>query len=297
MRQARGFFLSLLGAAMNEHVVTSQRLADLSAIEGIRFLFDGRGNFLEEINTWQFSQGLKTHSRHTRATRSSAIKGVVSWFEQRNLRWQDCTELAHMNLMRREMRGAGNAIISKNTWNQWMTHWYQFLRFAEHKGHIDEIGFEPRDVAERGKSVQEIRALSPEEFRLFMNAARSQRLKAGCAVFVGTGMRAAELAGLTVSDVPNPDHPRNRHRSYLEASIIGKGRKERTIYWPLQAVKHVAHYIAVERELSVDALIGRVKRNLVNVKDTFLTPGYDPATGQITFIEQPTAPLWLTEQG
>ncbi|MGO4404787.1 tyrosine-type recombinase/integrase [Bosea sp. RAF48] len=280
-----------------ERVTTTERLAGLNNIAGIQFLYDDNGAYLEEVNGWQIEQGLKTPSPHTRMTRSSALKAIIRWFDGRNLRWQDCTELAHMNLMHRAFRGTDRPTITKGTWNQWVDHWYPFLRYAERKGYIDGIGFEPSDLKERGISAPPVRALSPSEFRLFLGEATSQRMQAGCSVCAGTGVRVAELASLKVSQVPNPDHPRHRGRNYLEGVIVGKGNKQRTIYWPIQAVKRVTHYVVQERAIAVDSLIDRVRRGLVRLESTYLKEEVDARTGEQTLIERTDAPLWLAENG
>jgi site-specific recombinase XerD len=290
----RGLILSLIGPQLGRDLLSPKRLLALDAIAGVQFLFDARGTYMDEVNAWQIDRALRTPSRHTRATRSSALKAVAGWFEQQNLRWQDCTELAHMNLMRLSFRSADAAVVNKGTWNQWMDHWYPFLRYAEREDHIDGIGFEPSDLKERGTSSQAVRALSGAEFRQFVGAADSQRMRAGCHTCMGTGIRVAELATLKVSDVPDPESPKHKGRSYLQSRIVGKGQKERTIYWPIHAVKAVAHYVHHERAIAVEALVERVRRGEIRLEDTYLT---QPKGIGATPRERPEAPLWVAENG
>lgn len=286
----------LFASADAQRIITPDRLKGLQCTAGIQFLFDSRGNYEEELNKWQLERALRTTSPHTRATRSSALKAVAGWFEERNLRWQDCTELAHVNLMRQFFRGDG-AKVSKSTWNQWMSHWYEFVRFAEKNDYIEGVSFDRSDLTETGTSVPNVRALSPADYRLFTQAASTQRMQAGCAVCIGTGMRVAELASLKLSQIPNPAHPKFSGRSYLPALITGKGDKTRTIYWPIQAIKRVTHYLNQERSLAVEALKARVESGALALENTFLIKVKDPTTGAWQLNEPNDAPLWLAENG
>jgi site-specific recombinase XerD len=285
-----------LGSPMCQRLVTQKRRGSLDTLSGMQFLYNARGDYLEEVNAWQLEKGLKTLSPHTRATRSSALKAVIGWFEQNNLRWQEATELPHMNLLHQAMRGGRNPPVAKGTWNQWMDHWCPFLKWAERKDYIDEIGFEPDDVKEKGQSAANVHALSPVEFRHFLAATTAQRMQAGCASLAGTGMRVSELAGLTISQIPDPHLPGNQGRSYCPARIVGKGNKERTIYWPVQAIKRVKHYVEQERHIAVETLIDRIRQGAVRVSDTYLYEAESP-TGQRIFVQRPDAPLWLAENG
>src|SRR3546814_10081679 len=113
----------------------------MNATAGVHFLFDSAANYLSEINAWQLASSTKTVSKHTRAARSSALKAILNWYEANDPRWQDCTELAHINLMRLYFRGISpgrtSPLVAKRTWNQWMIHWYAFLRRSEE--HTSEL--------------------------------------------------------------------------------------------------------------------------------------------------------------
>ena len=118
-----------------------------------------------------------------------------------------------------------------------MEHWYAFVRYAKHTGLVDDVGFSRSDVIERGRSAKPVKALSADEFKTFMQAADSSRMRAGCAACLGTGIRVSELAALRLSDVPDPRNTANIGRAYLPGTITGKGRKVRMIYWPSSAIK------------------------------------------------------------
>lgn len=293
---APDLIIDLLGREHADALLTAERRAALNATAGIQFLFDAGENYLDEVNDWQARQAARTPSRHTRATRSTALKTMIGWFAARNLRWQDCTELAHINLMQRAFRSAEAPVVSKGTWNQWMDHWWIFLKHAEKDGLIDSPSFDRTDLRERGKSVQVIRALSGEEFRRFVSAVGSQRMRAGCLALMGTGLRIGELAALKLSDIPDPQAPQHKGLSYIPAEIIGKGRKQRRIVWPLRALKAIAHYVNLERALAVETLIQRVEGGEVRLEKTYLTRPH-PASQGADLREQRDAPLWLAENG
>ena len=214
----------------------------LAATDGIRFIFDSQGNYLEEVNSWQIAKACSTPSHHTRRARSQAIKPILKWYEDNDLDWHTCNELAHMLIMRLHFRAAGKKapLLSKTGWNYRLGHWRRFLEYGLRKGWVDEIGFTFDDGRESGKSEPYIRALLPDEFRELIANAPTLRLRAGMKCIVGTGIRVSELAFLRVRDVPHPDDYRGR--AYLDRSIVGKGQKKRMIAWPLSAAKSVLQY-------------------------------------------------------
>src|SRR3546814_1297191 len=61
-------------------------------------------------------------------------------------------------LMRLYFRGISpgrtSPLVAKRTWNQWMIHWYAFLRYAEDVGWISGISFDLRDVKQSGRSEE-----------------------------------------------------------------------------------------------------------------------------------------------
>lgn len=252
-------------------------------VPGLRFLFSDDGTYLEEVNAWQLAVAGRTSSPHTRRARSAALVAILKWFEAADLRWQDCTELAHINLVRQHYRGAPPAMsgrppgktptgpkVRKETWNQWMVHWYQFLRYAERKGWIDGIGFELWQAKQRGTSERLIAALRPEEYRAFAGAARTQRLRAGLATFIGTGMRSSEVTALRDHDVPSQtEFAGVLYRPWM---IVGKGQKSREVLWPLSAAKAVHAYRLGERRLAIEALKERLRSGRVPIGQTFLIP-------------------------
>jgi integrase len=275
---------------------------------GVSFLFSATGEYLDEVNSWQLHLAGRTASLHTRRTRSSAVKAALRWFELHDLRWQDCTELAHINLMRvhyRDVvalapheRAAGvherKPRVSKRTWNQWMTHWYQFLSYAQRKRWIEDIGFELWQAKQTGKSAVMIRALRPEEFRQFSSAAPTQRFRAGLMTLVGTGIRTAELNALRNNDVPTPTQFGGE--GYLPRTITGKGDKAREIFWPLSAAKVVHAYQVGERRLAVEVLKAAVRRGEIALDATYLRRA-NPDQEASDLVEMEGAPLWLTEDG
>src|SRR3546814_9515762 len=123
--------------------------------------------------------------------------------------------------------GRTSPLVAKRTWNQWMIHWYAFLRYAEDVGWISGISFDLRDVKQSGVAETSIGALRPEEFRRFSESISTKRMRAGSFSCIGTGIRLAELAGLPLEDVPMPMEFGDR--SYLPRTIVGKGQKRREI--------------------------------------------------------------------
>ena len=95
-----------LGSATTARITEGERVRSLEMAVGVRFLFDRNGHYLDDVNGWQLRMGLQTSSSATRATRSSAIKRVLGWYDERDLRWQDCLELAHMNRLWLSFRSA-----------------------------------------------------------------------------------------------------------------------------------------------------------------------------------------------
>ncbi|MDN3564344.1 tyrosine-type recombinase/integrase [Paeniroseomonas aquatica] len=283
---------AVVGGAATARITAGERGRSLEMADGVRFLFDRNGHYLNDVNGWQLRMGLRTSSPATRATRSSAIKRVLGWYDERGLRWQDCLELAHMNRLWLSFRSAESPLVSKATWNQWMDHWFAFVLYAKQTGLVDDIGFNRSDVIERGRSARPVRALSAGEFKTFVQAADSSRMRAGCAACLGTGMRVSELAALRLSDIPDPQSPSNIGRAYLPATIMGKGRKVRTIYWPSTAIKWIQWYVNGERRLAVETLRQRISKQEITASQTFLTVG---SGGSL--IEQSTSPLWLAENG
>src|SRR3546814_15290288 len=75
--------------------------------------------------------------------------------------------------------GRTSPLVAKRTWNQWMIHWYAFLRYAEDVGWISGISFDLRDVKQSGVAETSIGALRPEEFRRFSESISTQRMRAG----------------------------------------------------------------------------------------------------------------------
>lgn len=274
----------------------------IEAARGLRFLFDRTCSYIDQVNDYQLAKSIATDAPATRATRASALKAMLSWFEDNALDWRECTELAHMNLMHLHYRGTyvstpigeKKSRISKVTWNQWIGYWMRFLRYAKSRDWIEDIGFEMADVKERGKSDPFIRALLPDEFRVFLDQITTQRLRAGVYVMVGTGIRISENAALKCQDVPTLNEFRGE--SYRPRKIVGKGAKEREILWPFSAAKSVWAYHRVERSLALEVLRERITLGKRDLDGSVLQRGADER-GAPALIERPDAALWLTEEG
>lgn len=268
----------------------------LTATDGIRFIFDAQGNYLEEINSWQVETALRTPSHHTRRARSNAIKPILDWYQDNDLDWRTCNEMAHMSLMRAHFRSAdgGEPLLSKTGWNYRLGYWMRLLRHGLDRGWVEEIGYTLAEGREKGKSEPYIRALLPDEFRELIGNTNTLRLRAGMNCMTGTGIRVGELAALRVRDVPHPNEYRGR--AYVPRRIVGKGRKEREIYWPLAAAKSVLHYRNMERSLALENLTERVRRKQISIRNTIFDPTQNVPSAH-TMIEIGDPPLWLAESG
>lgn len=92
-----------------------------------------------------------------------------------------------------------------------------------------------RKIRERLESVRVPKALSIDELEVLRDACQSAREHALLELFFATGARLAEVQRLNRRDI----HPQTR-----SAIVLGKGNKEREVYWGAKATMWLDRYLA-----------------------------------------------------
>ncbi|MDT2382400.1 tyrosine-type recombinase/integrase [Enterococcus avium] len=99
----------------------------------------------------------------------------------------------------------------------------------------------PKDI---GKSVEKIKvekrlrhAFTPVEVELIRNACRKPKERAVIEMLLSTGCRVSELVSIRIEDY---DSARG------EASVIGKGNKERMVYFNAKAKVAIDNYLKIK---------------------------------------------------
>lgn len=269
--------------------------AAFDRIAGTPLLF-GKDGYLLDPNAHLLRKARQTASTATRKTRASHLRCVLDHFEAADWDWRIASSrFGFVNHYRMAVRGP-NPAVSKQTWNQRMSAFWAFVDDLSRRGVIDAPDYEREQLHEGGKEEPNQRGLTPDQYRRFIAAGETDRDVALVAALRATGMRVGEAHAIRLCDVPNPadiaaDFDAGRR------TIVGKGRKEREIYWTVEAARRVARYMSQERALAVDVLRSRVVAGAVDVSATHLVAATDPRTGRRTYAEPADAPLWLASTG
>ena len=109
----------------------------------------------------------------------------------------------------------------------------------------------PKDI---GKSVEKIKvekrlkhAFTPIEVELLRNACRKPKEKAVIEMLLSTGCRVSELVSICMEDYDS---------SRGEATVIGKGNKERIVYFNAKAKVAIDNYLKIKPHTSGPILCG-----------------------------------------
>lgn len=164
---------------------------------------------------------------------------------QCHLREPASVELSHLEryLAELDRRGLSGASRRRKT-----AAIRSFFGFMEAHGHI------VRNVASRlrppEREEREPRVLTEAEYKRLQDACRFHpRDQAIIELFLQTGMRLSELAGLTTADVELPTRVGRDKQSVGSVHVRGKGRKDRTITLNWKACKAVKSYLALRPAL------------------------------------------------
>lgn len=83
------------------------------------------------------------------------------------------------------------------------------------------------------------KSLSVEELEIVRESCETNRERALVEVLYSTGCRLSEVSNIKLSDINNQN---------MSATVIGKGNKERTVYFSYKAMYHLIKYINTRKE-------------------------------------------------
>jgi site-specific recombinase XerD len=121
----------------------------------------------------------------------------------------------------------------------------QFFRWAEEEGEVAEAKNPMRHVKPPRVIAQPPDVLDVEQIRALLKACdgkafENRRDAALIRLLYDTGIRLAECAGLTLSDVDLADR--------REVTVLGKGRKERSVPFGATTAQALGRYLRVRRQ-------------------------------------------------
>lgn len=181
------------------------------------------------------------------------LKGFTNWFYERYGRHvasyedlnEDTIKEFRIYLNRKEVNYKKDT-LKRNTQNRYLTAIRSFLRYlVTEKGYDDSL---PPDKVRLGKSDPRVpKFLTVEQVDELtslqdLNKKSGIRDRAIIELLFSTGMRISELTGLDRSDVA----PQVLEKK--EFSIIGKGRKVRTVYLSNQSIEWLKKYLGTRRD-------------------------------------------------
>lgn len=181
------------------------------------------------------------------------LKGFLQWFISTSgsdvVSYKDVTQDAVRNFrlyLNRKESGRNNGTLKRNTQNRYLTALRSFLRYLIIERGIDDAL--PPDKVMLGKTDPRVpKFLEPKEVEELLklqdlSKKSGIRDRAILELLFSTGMRISELTGL------NRDTLRHEVLEKREFTVIGKGRKPRTVYISLNAVNWLRKYLATRKD-------------------------------------------------
>jgi site-specific recombinase XerD len=115
----------------------------------------------------------------------------------------------------------------------------------------------------KDKSQKQVKFLTLKQLKILLEAPDTGNIiglrdKAILEVLFSTGLRVAELVRLDAESLKMPKSPKE-----MELSVLGKGRKVRTVYFSARAVKHLKNYLDKRSDID-EAMFVNYKRGADN---------------------------------
>lgn len=189
--------------------------------------------------------------------------------EAQGINWKRATQ-AHLNrffYVRTSGEHQNVAAVASSTWNVQATAMVHLYEWARDDGLIHTLPFNYRTAwsgsSAPAKDVADIFAKNAENAVRFIpidnykniwrptilagrNALRNISL---VDLLVAVGLRITEALNLNRSDLPSIHHPQWRNRKTIPLTVIGKGKKSRTVRVPKHVIRAIWFYIESEEYL------------------------------------------------
>ena len=273
----------VLGPALADRFYPEDRI---DAMAGHRAIFTLDGDYHAPVTDYLVDRALATHSGDTVRSVTSHLCTTLQYYEDHGLDWRDCKRATFLHY-KRFLRGGPTPRVKKGTYIGRARQWLQFRRYLADAGIVPALGYAWTQIREPGVCVPCIRSVSPDEFRILVATCTRPRDSAFVLAAAGTGMRVSELHALTLGDVAYLADPANSNGRYTPKRVVGKGLRERVVYWPQTAIRALLAYRDGERATAIDRRCGAVP--------LATTPLVRHAGGAGEFAEPPDAPFWLDE--
>lgn len=272
---------------------------NLGIVDGMPFTIDTEFRPNSEINEFLWSLPTPNRrSKHSWKACAQALSMYFRYLDAFGIDWKSVNKetLVGYHRIRRHPLDSNLKSVSALTWKSDLTAIKCLYEWAfEHEvierlpfslktstfndgftaSHITSTGLEEKT---RRKDIKFIhiddfnKKLLPA-LRRSRNGVRNAVL---CLLLISTGLRISEAQNLQLSRLPDPDATRYAGRKTCVMSIVGKGKKRRSIRIPKYILREIYHYIDNERMDASDHYKKANKRKSISSDYLFLSESGNP---------------------
>ncbi|MGH9770546.1 MAG: tyrosine-type recombinase/integrase [Candidatus Acidiferrales bacterium] len=191
----------------------------------------------------------KTSSPATWRSYAYQFADWLSFCDRIGVAWRDATELniaTYRNILAAEASPLTGRAVRATTINHKLTVLCQFYRFAWKKGWIEALPFDvegafvARDLRLR-EPTEELEIPSRRDVRRFIKSFRAWCDQLMAEAMWLTGLRCAEVCTLPLHSLP--ENPAAIEKETVTVKVIGKGRKQRAVLFPVRLLRSIDRYV------------------------------------------------------
>ena len=250
----------------------------LGIVDGMPFTVDSAFQVDREINDFLWS--LPTPSRQSKNSWKSYAQAISMYFrflDAAGIEWKNATydTLLKYYRARRNPMDPSLDQVSSRTWKMDLTAIKCLYKWALENAVIANLPFsleetnfnngfyettiESTGLEERTRQ-KDIQFIHIKDFKdkllpALQESRNGVRNTALCLLLISTGLRISEAGNLKLSSLPDPDASKYAGRKTCVMSILGKGKKRRSIRIPKHVLRELYHYIDNERMDSVSRFL------------------------------------------
>ncbi|WP_081862540.1 tyrosine-type recombinase/integrase [Chromobacterium haemolyticum] len=270
---------------------------NLGIPDGHPFFLDDDFNYDEHLNGFcRYLIAPRRDSPNTWKSYAYTAAEYLDFSDARSIPWLNASS-EHLNDYYR-IKTLGTTTLKKvedNTWNRIQIVLVHMYEYALKQKLISELPFSyrishSRHHGEKNKvsdllikfTPKPINFISINQFKhhwrpFLAIKEHSQRNIALIELLICSGFRISEALGLTIYTIPDPDSSIYVGRNVVPVTVVGKGKKKRTVPIPKRIVRSIQFYMEEDREAAVEKSVKKHGSKMVPTK-VFLSESGSPLT-------------------
>jgi integrase/recombinase XerC len=226
--------------------------------------------FDKELNGFcRFLVGPRRLSFHTWRSYSYAGAEYLDFCDARGVNWVTATEEHLTDFYNIKTNGTETlAGVDGKSWNQTSVVLSHLYKYAKRKKLRDDIPITYRPSRSSYKhgngetselnvstTVKPLNYIALEQYKthwrpFLLNKEHAQRNISLIELLICSGFRIEEALGLQTYNIPDPDSAAYSGRAVVPVTVIGKGRKKRTVPVPKRIIRAIHFYIDEDRKVA-----------------------------------------------